>query len=180
MGGGEELAYGLRMETRHYVRISKYPKPLPPPLSPPKIHTQPFDTQPPNQTYQEQKTNPHSQPQPQAAITLIHQQPVRWTHERKVSCDGGGGPLGHPRIFINVDRPQICHCTYCGLPFVRIYLSRPRFLLSSLPITPLPPAHTTNPPYPSLLHSLHLTPNPIRRSYPTPLPIIKLHTSPFH
>ena len=59
------------------------------------------------------------QPRPYAAIDLIHQQPVRWTHERIVSCDGGGGPLGHPRIFINTDKPQICWCTYCGLPFVR-------------------------------------------------------------
>jgi len=59
------------------------------------------------------------QPRPYAAIELIHKQPVRWTHERIVSCDGGGGPLGHPRIFINVDKPQICWCTYCGLPFVR-------------------------------------------------------------
>jgi NADH dehydrogenase (ubiquinone) Fe-S protein 6 len=33
-------------------------------------------------------------------------------------CDGGGGPLGHPRIFINVDKPEICSCNYCGLPFV--------------------------------------------------------------
>ncbi|KAL8945248.1 MAG: hypothetical protein Q9211_000207 [Gyalolechia sp. 1 TL-2023] len=58
------------------------------------------------------------QPQPQAAIELIHKQPVRWTKQRMVSCDGGGGPLGHPRIFINVDKPQINWCTYCGLPFV--------------------------------------------------------------
>jgi len=49
---------------------------------------------------------------------LIHQQPVRWTRNRIVACDGGGGPLGHPRIFINVDKPQINWCTYCGLPFV--------------------------------------------------------------
>jgi hypothetical protein len=35
-----------------------------------------------------------------------------------VACDGGGGPLGHPRIFINVDKPQVNCCTYCGLPFV--------------------------------------------------------------
>lgn len=62
-------------------------------------------------------------PQPEAAINLIHQQPVRWTKERKVSCDGGGGPLGHPRIFINVDKPQICWCTYCGLPFVSLPIS---------------------------------------------------------
>jgi NADH dehydrogenase (ubiquinone) Fe-S protein 6 len=44
---------------------------------------------------------------------------VRWRKERVVSCDGGGGPLGHPRIFINLDKPQINWCTYCGLPFVR-------------------------------------------------------------
>lgn len=58
------------------------------------------------------------QPSPEAAIELIHKQPVRWVHERQVSCDGGGGPLGHPRVFINVDKPQICTCGYCGLPFV--------------------------------------------------------------
>ncbi|KAG0647527.1 Lactobacillus shifted [Hyphodiscus hymeniophilus] len=57
------------------------------------------------------------QPRPEAAISLIHKQPVRWTHKRVVECDGGGGPLGHPRIFINVDKPQVCMCTYCGLPF---------------------------------------------------------------
>ena len=52
-------------------------------------------------------------------MELIHQQPVRWTNEKVISCDGGGGPLGHPRVFINVDKPQINWCTYCGLPFVR-------------------------------------------------------------
>ena len=59
------------------------------------------------------------QPRPYAAIELIHKQPVRWTHDKVVSCDGGGGPLGHPRIFINTDKPQINWCTYCGIPFVR-------------------------------------------------------------
>ncbi|KAF2629231.1 NADH-ubiquinone oxidoreductase [Macroventuria anomochaeta] len=70
------------------------------------------------------------QPRPYAAIDLIHQQPVRWTHERIVSCDGGGGPLGHPRIFINTDKPQICWCTYCGLPFAH---EHHRAHLESLP-----------------------------------------------
>ena len=60
------------------------------------------------------------QPQPYAAIELIHKQPVRWTHDKIVECDGGGGPLGHPRIFINTDKPQINFCTYCGIPFVSI------------------------------------------------------------
>lgn len=58
------------------------------------------------------------QPQPLAAIELIHKQPVRWTKSRVVSCDGGGGPLGHPKIFINTDKPEIATCGYCGLPFV--------------------------------------------------------------
>ena len=53
-----------------------------------------------------------------AAIELIHRQPVRWTHEQVVACDGGGGPAGHPRIFINTDKPEIATCGYCGLPFV--------------------------------------------------------------
>lgn len=58
------------------------------------------------------------QPQPLAAIELIHRQPVRWSKNRVVSCDGGGGPLGHPKIFINTDKPEIATCGYCGLPFV--------------------------------------------------------------
>ncbi|KAJ4293512.1 hypothetical protein N0V90_008795 [Kalmusia sp. IMI 367209] len=70
------------------------------------------------------------QPRPYAAIELIHKQPVRWTNDRTVSCDGGGGPLGHPRIFINVDKPQICWCTYCGLPFAH---EHHRAHLESLP-----------------------------------------------
>ncbi|EKD21282.1 uncharacterized protein L3040_000678 [Drepanopeziza brunnea f. sp. 'multigermtubi'] len=75
------------------------------------------------------------QPAPQAAIDLIHKQPVRWTHDRMVSCDGGGGPLGHPRIFINTDKPQIAMCTYCGLPFAN---EHHRAHLESLPETAYP------------------------------------------
>lgn len=55
-----------------------------------------------------------------SAIELVHKQPVRWTKDRTVSCNGGGGPLGHPRIFINVDKPEICWCNYCGAPYVSI------------------------------------------------------------
>jgi len=57
-------------------------------------------------------------------MELVHKQPVRWTHERIVVCDGGagGGPAGHPRIFINTDKPEICACGYCGLPFVSTQL----------------------------------------------------------
>ncbi|CAD0092323.1 unnamed protein product [Aureobasidium vineae] len=74
----------------------------------------------------------YDQPRPMAAIELIHKQPVNWVKERTVKCDGGGGPLGHPRIFINVDKPQICWCTYCGLPYSN------RKMLESLPSTSYP------------------------------------------
>ena len=34
--------------------------------------------------------------------------------ERVVACDGGDGPLGHPRVFLNMgDKPEI-DCPYCG------------------------------------------------------------------
>ncbi|KAF1829232.1 NADH-ubiquinone oxidoreductase [Decorospora gaudefroyi] len=88
------------------------------------------------------------QPRPYAAIELIHKQPVRWTHDRTVSCDGGGGPLGHPRIFINTDKPQICWCTYCGLPFAhekhRTFLeAKPKHELS-YPLAPTGDAAEVN------------------------------------
>ncbi|EXJ91901.1 NADH dehydrogenase (ubiquinone) Fe-S protein 6 [Capronia epimyces CBS 606.96] len=75
------------------------------------------------------------QPQPYAAIDLIHKQPVRWVDGRSVACDGGGGPLGHPRIFINVDKPEICWCTYCGLPYAK---KEHKKHLESLPSTSYP------------------------------------------
>lgn len=46
--------------------------------------------------------NLERQPKPLAAIKLIEQAPVREVAERVVSCDGGGGPLGHPKIYINL------------------------------------------------------------------------------
>ncbi|KAF1981730.1 NADH-ubiquinone oxidoreductase [Aulographum hederae CBS 113979] len=86
-----------------------------------------------------EQTIMEDQPRPLAAIELIHKQPVRWRHERVVSCDGGGGPLGHPRIFINLDKPQICWCTYCGVPFAH---EHNRKHLESLPSTSYPLAPT--------------------------------------
>ncbi|KAI1743960.1 hypothetical protein F4680DRAFT_325849 [Xylaria scruposa] len=75
------------------------------------------------------------QPASKAAIELIHRQPVRWTHDRMVACDGGGGPAGHPKIFINTDKPEIATCNYCGLPFAN---EHNRKHLESLPETSYP------------------------------------------
>ncbi|KAL4819811.1 lactobacillus shifted protein [Aspergillus spinulosporus] len=82
-----------------------------------------------------EQTIMHLQPTPMAAIELIHKQPVRWVKDRIVSCDGGGGPLGHPRIFINTDKPEIVPCGYCGLPFAH---EHHREYLKSLPTSSYP------------------------------------------
>lgn len=39
-------------------------------------------------------------------------------HE-EVICDGGGGPLGHPRVFLHIDHDtgQV-QCPYCSRLFV--------------------------------------------------------------
>lgn len=37
---------------------------------------------------------------------------------REVACDGGDGPLGHPRVYLNMgDQPAI-DCPYCGRHYV--------------------------------------------------------------
>ncbi|MBI1774314.1 MAG: zinc-finger domain-containing protein [Proteobacteria bacterium] len=34
--------------------------------------------------------------------------------ERVFSCDGGDGPLGHPRVFLNLGDKGEIDCPYCG------------------------------------------------------------------
>lgn len=38
---------------------------------------------------------------------------------RVAVCDGGSGPTGHPRVFINLDNGKPNPCGYCGLRFVQ-------------------------------------------------------------
>lgn len=70
------------------------------------------------------------QPIPLSAMQMISEEPIRLVEERVASCDGGsyrivwifpvtgqgliilislssagGGSLGHPKVFINVDKP---------------------------------------------------------------------------
>ncbi|XP_060948878.1 NADH dehydrogenase [ubiquinone] iron-sulfur protein 6, mitochondrial [Limanda limanda] len=52
------------------------------------------------------------------AIKLVAEEPVTDTHARIVSCDGGGGALGHPKVYINLDKDtKVGTCGYCGLQF---------------------------------------------------------------
>ncbi|KAF8938247.1 hypothetical protein BGZ58_001303 [Dissophora ornata] len=43
-----------------------------------------------------------AQPQPKAAIELIAEEPIRLVEGRRARCDGGGGSLGHPAVWINL------------------------------------------------------------------------------
>ncbi|KAJ3840664.1 hypothetical protein F5878DRAFT_716483 [Lentinula raphanica] len=45
------------------------------------------------------------QPNPLSAMAMIAEEPIRVVEGRKAVCDGGGGPLGHPKIYINLDQP---------------------------------------------------------------------------
>lgn len=41
---------------------------------------------------------------------------------RVAACDGGGGPLGHPMVYINLDNSSVddpTPCGYCGQTFVK-------------------------------------------------------------
>jgi len=37
--------------------------------------------------------------------------------DRTVACDGGGGPLGHPRVFLYIDQQSVV-CPYCSRRYV--------------------------------------------------------------
>ncbi|KAN0064413.1 hypothetical protein ACQY0O_002611 [Thecaphora frezii] len=64
-----------------------------------------------------EQINLEFQPQPLAAIEMIQREPIRLVSKRIASCDGGDGPLGHPKVFINLDKPGPKPCPYCGIRF---------------------------------------------------------------
>ena len=42
------------------------------------------------------------------------------TRSRRVACDGGDGPLGHPRVFLTIGPENVVVCPYCS----RVYRYR--------------------------------------------------------
>ncbi|KAG7311590.1 hypothetical protein JYU34_002638 [Plutella xylostella] len=55
----------------------------------------------------------------QWAAKLIAAVPPKEVDKRVVWCDGGSGPEGHPRVYINLDKPGDHSCGYCGLRFIK-------------------------------------------------------------
>lgn len=39
-------------------------------------------------------------------------------HSRRVACDGVGGALGHPRVYLEMGEADFVECTYCDRRFV--------------------------------------------------------------
>lgn len=37
--------------------------------------------------------------------------------EKKVSCDGGSGPLGHPKVYLDMGDKKEVTCPYCSKLF---------------------------------------------------------------
>ncbi|WP_119460914.1 zinc-finger domain-containing protein [Rhodospirillaceae bacterium SYSU D60014] len=56
-------------------------------------------------------------------------EPVETLHvdTEVVGCDGGGGALGHPLVYLNIGKERRIDCPYCGRRFI---LDRPASVAS--------------------------------------------------
>jgi uncharacterized Zn-finger protein len=52
-----------------------------------------------------------SQPAPPPPETIV-------VRSKRVACDGGGGPLGHPRVYMEMGEDDFVECGYCDRRFV--------------------------------------------------------------
>lgn len=41
------------------------------------------------------------------------------TEAHRIACDGGGGALGHPKIYLEMGEDDFVECGYCDRRFVR-------------------------------------------------------------
>ncbi|CAD5206275.1 unnamed protein product [Bursaphelenchus okinawaensis] len=61
---------------------------------------------------------------PNIAINLVAEQPPKASEEHVVSCDGGHPALGHPKVYINLDKPGTHACGYCGQRFYNSHVTK--------------------------------------------------------
>jgi uncharacterized Zn-finger protein len=47
-----------------------------------------------------------------------------YINETVAACNGGGGPLGHPRVFLNLGHDGKVECPYCSRLFVNRAMQR--------------------------------------------------------
>ncbi len=51
------------------------------------------------------------------APAITHVTEVFHVDSRNVSCDGGDGPLGHPRVYLRIAGDDVV-CPYCSRQFI--------------------------------------------------------------
>ncbi|CAH1635117.1 unnamed protein product [Spodoptera littoralis] len=56
---------------------------------------------------------------PNWPVKLVAAIPPKKISGRIVWCDGGSGAEGHPRVYINLDKPGPQYCMYCSAGFVK-------------------------------------------------------------
>jgi len=68
-------------------------------------------------------------------ISRSHMGPFEtiYTNETVAACNGGGGALGHPRVFLNLGHDGKVECPYCSRLFVNRAMQPPT------PSEPAPP-----------------------------------------
>jgi uncharacterized Zn-finger protein len=60
-------------------------------------------------------------------ISQSHMGPFEtiYINETVAACNGGGGSLGHPRVFLNLGRDGKVECPYCSRLFVNRAMQEP-------------------------------------------------------
>jgi len=54
------------------------------------------------------------------AVTAAPQPEIIMVSDHRVSCDGGGGALGHPKVWLETGEDGVVECGYCDRRFIKI------------------------------------------------------------
>ncbi|MEM9750611.1 MAG: zinc-finger domain-containing protein [Pseudomonadota bacterium] len=53
----------------------------------------------------------------QAPVATIEPPEVIYVKDHRICCDGGGGALGHPKVWYSLEDGRV-QCGYCGRLFI--------------------------------------------------------------
>ena len=59
----------------------------------------------------------HAMTEDNAALKLAPPETIE-VDDTRIACDGGGGALGHPRVFLQIGEEGFVDCGYCDRRFV--------------------------------------------------------------
>lgn len=63
-------------------------------------------------------TNPPASEGKSETASVIDNPEIIEVETKKVSCDGGGGALGHPKVWYDMGEDDFVECLYCDRRFV--------------------------------------------------------------